>query len=159
VGDRFLNNVFSNELKEQLIGTTVDQAGYHAQDLQFAAEPARFIISGLYVEQAPPATVRMQAEFAGVDLLPVRISNSSVNCGTLAPLACAQVRAGVIAAGVLLTNKINPDTKIRPTAEQNLGNFFIGSKPLSGIARIDRLEAVDGSLVVVCSIRLKGGHI
>jgi hypothetical protein len=159
VGDDFLNNVFSNELKDQFVGTKVGQDSYHAQDLRFAAATGKFVVSGQYVEQPPPAVVRLQAEFGGADLVAERIQLERVDCGTLQPLACAQLKAQVIATGVILTNKIKPNTSIRPPDEQNLGNFFIGSKPLSGIARVDQLQAVDGSVVVVCRMSVRGGHV
>jgi hypothetical protein len=161
IGDSFLNNVFSNELKDRYFGTKTDQGSYHARDLQFAADVGTLVVSGLYIEQAPPATVRMQAQLTDADFKTTAVKPEKIDCGTLGPLDCAALHVQVDSVGVVLTRKIKAGggTKLLPEDEQNLGNFSIGSKELNGIARLYHLRAIKGSVVLVSTIRLKGGRL
>jgi hypothetical protein len=159
VGDGFLNNVFSNEHVNRIWVTSQAQKEYRIRDLRFTAHQSSLLLSANLLDVPTPAMVSLQAALSGSDLKPSNVSGT-VDCKTLSISDCLQLESNVNVATIALNLKLQSQNQpVRPTDIQQLGNFYIGSKALHGIARIDDMQSVQGAAVLIGTFRFQGGFL
>jgi hypothetical protein len=97
-------------------------------------------------------------EFIGPDLIPSQLATEKIECPGPCPLLRLKINGGT----ALLTDKIKNDPNIhpiRPEGTKSLGNFFISNKPLTGTGEINKIQPIDGSIVLIVNFRIFGGNL
>lgn len=159
VGSGFLNNVFANEHANRIWITSQAQKVYRIRDLRFNAQQSSLLLSANLLDVPIPAMVTLQAALSGSDLKPATVTGK-VDCRSLAVSDCLQLEAAVNIGTTALTLKLqNQNQPLRPLDVQQLGNFYVGSKPLHGIARIDDTQSVEGAVILFGAFRFQGGFL
>lgn len=173
VGDDFLNHVFSNEYRDDIWARTLNGEIYRIRDVRVSTvtslstaapectstQNQTLLVCANLLDVPSPATVVLSTTFGGDDLKALKVSGD-VNCKTLPARDCLKLQGRINVATISLTMSAKAQNQpARPDGVQPLGNFTIGSKPLHGIAQIDRMSATSGGTVLTAIFRFQGGHI
>jgi hypothetical protein len=155
-GTGFLNNIYFNDFKERIFNIGKNDSTSQLKNLTIASNLGRVSVTGSIIVPQP-SSVRFQAFFEGDDLKFTGITPSEINCGNLNSIQCLQLKLKYKAGALGVTNQYK-NTVLRNEQTQTLGNFYIGSKALNGTAKIDKIQAADGKLLIFGKVRLNGGH-
>jgi hypothetical protein len=159
VGDGFLNDALSKELRDRIWGASANSSQYKVNNVRSLASAHKVQLTGNLLNVPSPAVVTIQAEFGGDDLKPVSVSGV-VDCKGLRAQSCLELRARVALGSAGLTARARTQNQlVRPDEVQNLGNFYVGRKPLNGVCHINRIHSTSGAIVVTALFRLYGGHL
>lgn len=157
LGTGFLNDIYFSDFKERIFTIGKNDSTTQLKSINIkSSSGGRVLVSGSIIVP-PPATVKFQAVFDGEDIKFLGIAPTEVDCGSFSSLECIQLKLKYNAASLGVTGKFK-NTILRNDEIQTLGNFYIGSKLLSGIAKIDKILGADGKLVLLGNVRLNGGH-
>jgi len=152
LGVDFLNQIFSTQHKDLLVGNNND----HARNFQFSAQADKFTVIADYKEAPAPITAKLAAVFEGANLAFSRLS-TQINCGTPASPECNAFKLELTAkAAIVMLKRGQP---LQPTDAQTLGNFNIGTKVLNGTSRFSRIQSTNGAVVLPGVFRLRGGTL